>query len=93
TKLRERLQDESYAAARGRGGSPVGVYVNADEMPGAVRPSGTYAVAGSQVTVTLNLIRDGKRVTSFQVAGEKTDLTGLTNRLVAAIAEALKRPL
>ncbi|MCA1557698.1 MAG: caspase family protein, partial [Acidobacteria bacterium] len=62
TALKGRLQEESYAASRGRGGAPVGVYIDSDEMPGAVRPSGTYVVTNDKVTVTLNLIRDGKKV-------------------------------
>jgi hypothetical protein len=53
-ELRKRL-----ANAAGTGPGSGIVFVDAKEMPGAVRPSGTHAVIDSKVEVQLRLIRDG----------------------------------
>jgi hypothetical protein len=45
------------------------VYVDADELPGAVRPSGTYTVQGDKILVRLVLRRDGMEVARLQVDG------------------------
>jgi hypothetical protein len=86
--LRARLQAESAVLTRGQEGASV--YVNADEMPGAVRPSGTYVVVGETVRLTMNLIRDGKRIASFQVEGQKADKQGLVQRVLEGVAAAIK---
>ena len=88
--LRKRLQEESWAATRGSNKPQVGVYVDAEEMAGAVRPFGTYAVAGQNVTVTLNLIQDGQKISSFQVKGTQTDLTALIDEIVVKLGQTLK---
>jgi WD40 repeat protein len=88
--LRKSLLESSYAAARGPGGRATSyVFIDADEMPGALRPSGTYVVRGDAVTVTLNLIRDGKKVKSFQVTGDKADVNALAYKLTSSVAEAI----
>jgi hypothetical protein len=89
--LRKRLQEETWVAARDRNKSQLGVYVDAEEMPGAVQPSGIYAVAGQNVTVTLNLIRDGQNIGSFQVKRNQEDVAGLLNETVEKMAEELKK--
>jgi hypothetical protein len=38
------------------------VFVDADEMPGVVRPTGTYTVKGAQVHVKLTLKRDTQKI-------------------------------
>jgi hypothetical protein len=63
--------------------------VDADELPGAVRPSGTYTVEGETVKVTLVLERDGQVVATVPVEGSKGDLAGLVGGMTAAIAGAL----
>src|SRR5207244_3491337 len=74
--LRKRLADVSLSGARGKGGAFGGVYVDADDMPGALRPSGTYAVRGKQVEVRLRLIRDGApvRAEALRVEGTAADV-------------------
>jgi hypothetical protein len=89
--FRKRLQEESWVAARDRNKPQLGVYVDAEEMPGAVRPSGIYTVAGQNVTVTLNLIRDGQKLVGFQVKGNQKDIAGLLNETVEKMAEELKK--
>jgi hypothetical protein len=68
------------------------VYVDADELPGAVRPSGTYSVKDKKVTLTLALRRDGQEVARLQVEGLRDDIPALVDRLAAAILEKLKIP-
>jgi WD40 repeat protein len=90
-RLRQRLNDASHAAARGKGG-PAAVYVDADEMPGAVRPTGSYTVEGKTVRVRLNLRRDGQNVATLEVDGTRDELDALADRLAAAILKNLKNP-
>lgn len=84
---------KSHHAAAGRPGAPATAYVfvDADQMPGALQPSGTYVIRGDVVTVTLNLIRDGKKVASFQSTGDKTDVNALADKLTSGVSEALNR--
>jgi hypothetical protein len=89
--LRQRLREESFVGTRG--GKQAGpVYVDADEMPGAVRPSGTYTVKEKKVIVRLVLRRDGKTMASLQVDGARDDLPALVQRLMDGIAKSLKGP-
>ncbi len=89
--LRERLQTESEVKARGGTGSWISVYVNADEMPGAVRPSGTYLVNEETVRVTMNLIHDGKKIDSFQVEGNKSNKDALVLLILDGISRMMKK--
>jgi WD40 repeat protein len=89
--LRQRLREQSFAGARG-GQQPGAVYVDADEMPGAVRPSGTYTLTAGKVRVRLVLRRDGKTVASVQVDGGRDDLPAMVQRLTDGIAKNLKGP-
>jgi uncharacterized caspase-like protein len=88
--VRRRLDEESFTVVRGDVRTPAVVYVDADELPMALRPSGTYRVEGDRVKVTVNLVRDRQRVTSFEVEGDKRDAAGLAAKIVARITEALK---
>lgn len=92
TLFTKRLKDLNYATPPGSNQQlPTNLYVfvDADEMPDALRPSGTYLVNGNVVTVTLNLIRNGKKVASFQIIGDKSDLQTLTDNLTRGVAKAL----
>jgi uncharacterized caspase-like protein len=88
-RLRQRLIEEGYAPARG-GGAAAAVFVDADEMPEAVRPTGTYRVEGQKVRVVMNLRQDGKTVATLQVEGTRTELDRLVERLAAGILAKLK---
>ena len=46
------------------------VFVDADEMPRALRPVVLYRGEDSHLVVTVNLIRDGAKVNSFEVTGD-----------------------
>lgn len=89
--LRERLQTQSETRTRGGTGPWISVYVNADEMPGAVRPSGTYVVNEETVRVTMSLIQDGKKIDSFQVEGKKSDKDALVVLILDGISQMMKK--
>jgi hypothetical protein len=63
--------------------------VDADELPGAVRPSGKYTVAGQAVRVRLHLRRDGQTLAVVEAEGTRDDVAGLAARLAAAVEEKL----
>jgi hypothetical protein len=87
--LRRRLRDESYAAARGRSAQAAMVFVDEEEFPGAIRPSGTYTVEGSQVIIRLTLSKDNRQG-RLQVEGSADDLAGLVARIADAILQGSK---
>jgi WD40 repeat protein len=91
--LRKSLNEESYVEVRGLGGGKAQtlVYVDADELPGAVRPSGTYTVDGQKVSVRLFLTRDGQKVGPLQVEGPPGDQGALVARITEAIKVAVRQ--
>lgn len=86
--LRQRLRASSYAAARNEAPALPLVYVNAADLSGAIRPSGTYTVVGDRVAVRLVLARNGQVLQELQVDGHRSDLDGLIKDLVARIVQA-----
>src|SRR5262249_20288263 len=89
--LRKRLREESFSTTRGSTDWQQAVYVEADELPGAIRPSGLYTVEGDIVKLTINLIRDNQRISSFQLAGSKSDKPKLVAEIVRGLDAALKK--
>jgi uncharacterized caspase-like protein len=88
--LSKRLNDESYAS-RGAPGQSLGiVFIDADELPGAIRPAGTYTVTGQTVKVKVNLRQDGQTINTFEAHGDKSQLPALIEKLVAGIATGVK---
>jgi WD40 repeat protein len=87
--LRTKLRDESYVGARGNGDAPA-VFVDEEEFPGAVRPTGTYTVEAGQVKVRLVLSRNGQKIGEAQVAGTDGDRETLVNRMVDAILKGAR---
>jgi len=87
--LRKRLDDESNALRRGTEAPLQAVFVDSDELPGAIRVGGTYTVQDSTVAVTLTLWRDKQKLGTLQVHGQKDNLEGLVQSLVAAIEGVL----
>jgi hypothetical protein len=63
------------------------VFVDADELPGAIRPAGTYTVMGQTVKVKINLRQDGNTVGTFEVEGQKGQLSPLVEKLVEGIGK------
>jgi hypothetical protein len=58
------------------------VFLAVEDLPHALRPSGTYQIAGDKIKVQMVLIRDGKIVGETIVEGVKNDPAGLVKRLV-----------
>jgi len=90
--VRRKLDEQSWGTTqRGQPSTAVIVYVDADELPAGLRPSGTYRVTGDRVTVTINLIRNRQRVISFDVEGAKSDPAGLAAEIVRRITQSANR--
>jgi hypothetical protein len=85
TLVRAQLSAASAPTARGSASLPYAIYLDADELTGAIRLSGTYSVDAQAVVVNVNLIRDGRRVFGFDVSGDRADPRALA---VAIASEA-----
>jgi WD40 repeat protein/uncharacterized caspase-like protein len=86
--LQRALLEVSYVSTRGRN-EPSLVFVDASEMRDAFMPVGSYSVAGSKVTINLNLIRNDEPVTTLTVEGTVADepsKAALVQKLVTAIS-------
>jgi hypothetical protein len=89
--LSKRLLAASSHERRGKGEPPTLAYIDAAELPGAIRPIGTYTVAGDKVMVRVALRREKTTLTTLEVEGRRDNLPELTNRITAAISEMLKK--
>jgi WD40 repeat protein len=85
--VRKQLREKTYVSFRGNSAQPVAVFVDADEMPGAVLPSGTYSVEGGQVRVNL-VLSSGTKESKLQINGSEADVPSLGARIADAIIEA-----
>ncbi len=85
--LRDALTDQNRVVSRGDGGKTW--FVDADELPGALAPSGSYTVdAHGHIVVTLLLLdrtRKEPKVADAKVEGEAGDFRGLCQGLLKAI--------
>ncbi len=89
-RLRSRLRDESYIGKRSSG-EVQAVYVDEEEFPDAIRPTGTYSVAGGQVSVRLVFSRNGKKIGETQVTGPSQDRDALAERILEAILKGARQ--
>jgi WD40 repeat protein len=74
-----------------RGADPAAadtVFVDADDLAGALRPIGMYTVQGNTVRVTLTLRRGHAAAGRVQVDGDRRDVPGLARRVAQAIDDA-----
>lgn len=86
--LREALREACEVPGRGAPDTPLAC-VEADEMGGAVKPSGSYTVESETVVVTLRLIRDRIPLQgTLIVRGRLAEKGQLVKDLVAAIMRA-----
>jgi hypothetical protein len=69
------------------------VFVSAEDLPGAVRPSGTYQVIGNMAKVKMVLIKDGRPAGEVLVEGVKSDIPGLVKRLIEALRAEIDKLL
>ena len=84
-RLREYLREQSYASVHGGVQNLPAVFVDSEELPGAIQPSGVYAVEGSTVSVNLVLVRDDEELAELEVDGSVADIPGLTAKMAEAI--------
>lgn len=85
--VRELLRDETFVTGRGAT-EPALIFVDDDEFPGGIRPTGGYTIEGNKVTVTLRLRRDGIDIFSAPVTGTKDEVAA---KVIEAIKAAIRR--
>jgi len=92
--LQRALLEASYVGSRGSSEQSALVFVDATDMLDAFTPAGSYTVAGNQVTIHLNLIRNKQPAATLTVTGSVTDeqsKTALVQKLVAAISAETRK--
>ena len=85
--LEEHFRASSYVSGRGAPIQPKTVFVDQDEFPGAIRPSGFYSIENGQVKVKVVLTRDGKKIGENDVDGSAQNLADLVEKISAAITK------
>ncbi|MFO0867076.1 MAG: hypothetical protein U0744_20950 [Gemmataceae bacterium] len=86
--LMPRLRPKTCRRAQPSKDRPSAVFVDSDEMPGGIRPAGTYTTANGMIRMRINLRRDGMTLATFEVNGASSDLNAVAD---AASAEILKK--
>ncbi len=84
------LREQSYTIARGQSAGRI-VCLDADDLPGAIRASGTYTINRTIVRVLLILTRDKRRIAATSIEGRIDDPLALAARLVAEIVSQSER--
>jgi len=87
--LAKRLNDESFIATRGAEAPLRAVYLDAGDLPGAIRILGTYQVTGPAVSVTIDLRRDKDKLDELHIQGTRDDVSGLVEQMVEAIEASI----
>lgn len=90
-RIRKKLLEDNYAHARGTSKALMAVYVDADELPRATRPSGTYAVDGDRVILKLVLRRDNHSNDRVEIQGSHANLHEFSERVVKIVQERLSK--
>ncbi len=90
TLLRQRMITDSYATARGETNKAATIYIDAEELSGAIRPSGTYITKGGQVEVKMVLRKDDRIIKSYLVTGTKKQLPVLIERINKSMKQAVQ---
>ena len=80
TKL---LREEGALVTRGKASL---VFIEGDEMAGAIRPSGIYTIQGDKISIRLVLVRDGEPIKRLNVEGAVGDM----QKLVADLVDQIK---
>lgn len=85
--LEEHLRASSYVSDRGVSIQPKTVFVDQDEFPGAIRPTGFYSIENGQVKIKVVLSRDGKKISENEVDGSAQNLADLIEKISATITK------
>lgn len=91
-RVRQALDEESAGRTRGAGVPPSFVFVDGEELPEALTPTGGYTVSGESVTARVVLSDASATTIEFEVTGAKSDLAGLAERIASEIATRVPRP-
>ncbi|MEZ5424626.1 MAG: caspase family protein [Pyrinomonadaceae bacterium] len=83
--LSKELRNSGLAAERGGSESGI-VFVEADEMIDAVKPSGSYTVRGERISLTIRLIKNKRPVKTLTFEGRTDQKKELARKIVEAIA-------
>lgn len=86
--LQQKLLEANYVSGRGNGGASL-VFVDADEMVDAVKPSGSYIVKGDEIIVTVRLIRNKIPLNTLTVNSKVSEKEALIKEIVAKLTEAV----
>ncbi len=89
--VRRALAALNFQTRGAEAGGPATVFVDADDLAGALRPIGMYTIQGNAVRVTLTLRRGHTAVAKVSVAGDRRDVTALARRVAQAIDAAAAR--
>lgn len=87
-QLSRRL-DEQLSALASRGAQAPLVFVDAAQMPGALRLVGRYTVTDDQVAVDVRLFRGADPFGRYAIRGTRSNLDGLAAEILAALRERL----
>jgi WD40 repeat protein len=89
--LRKRLDDESFSLTRGGDAPLSAVFVDSDELPGAIRVRGLYRVQGSEVQVTIGLWRDQEKLDELHVQGSRENIPDFIQQLSDQIEDSIQQ--
>ena len=86
-RLRRKLRDASYEVRGGE--SAQFVYVDAESMPDAIKPSGNYTITGEKIEVRIVLVLNGNPFSDINVIGNSGDIDGLAAETVRGLLQAI----
>jgi hypothetical protein len=87
--VRRELREETYISTRSGQSVADAIFVDADEMPGAIGVSGTYLVEEKKITAQIWLARE-KQKTHVVVEGWVDDIPALAAKIAKAVLNAGK---
>lgn len=83
--IRKSLRDKSNISSRNTSNSLSAIYLDTDQVPGAIQPTGTYIVEGGSVTVNIALSRGGENLVKFRIQGIADNPDNLIDNIVNSI--------
>jgi WD40 repeat protein len=83
--LRQRFREASFARARGDN-TPTAVFTEAEELPGAIRPSGQYSVEGTRISARIVLLKDAE-TKELNIDGQSADVDGFIGKMMESIVQ------
>ena len=83
--VRKSLRDKSNISSRTGSNSLSAIYLDTDQVPDAIQPTGIYIIRGSTVTVNIALSRGSKNLTTFRIQGVTDNPDSLIDSIVNSI--------